>query len=233
MARAAEDCYGWRFRPSKWEFEGLMVVYASGRSESATVLARGLRLAALVLPLGLVGCNTTDGVGSSILGVVAPKPQEMDPAVYAATPVCPEVEIRDGTEFMPVFKPGKLGDTTQILFQASVQRVARDCDMDGANLRVRVGVAGRVLSGPTGATGASAVPVRVAVMVGDKVVYSKLHQAAVDVQAPDYSALWSVVDDGVVLSVADSKEATIYAGLDGKGRLEVTKEKPKKKTTKG
>ena len=212
-----------------------MVQCVSGRSATAAVFARGLRLAVVALPLALAGCGATEGVGSNILSVVAPKPQEMDPAVYAATPVCPNVEIRDGTEFMPVFKPGKFGDTSQILFQASVQRVARDCDMEGDNLRVRVGVAGRVLSGPTGATGASTVPVRVAVLVGDKVVYSKLHQAAVNVQAPDYSALWSVVDDGVVLSVADSKEATIYAGLDGKGDPKGAKDKPKKKTgpTKG
>ena len=212
-----------------------MVACVSGRSGSAGVFALGLRLAALALPIALAGCSssTTDGIGSNILSVVAPKPQEMDPAIYAATPVCPNVEIRDGTEFMPVFKPGKFGDPSQILFQASVQRVARDCDMEGDNVRIRVGIAGRVLSGPTGATGASTVPIRVAVLIGDKVVYSKLHQAAVDVQAPDYSALWSVVDDGIVLSAADSKEATIYAGLDGKGELKGGKDKAKKGPTKG
>lgn len=210
-----------------------MVSCVSGRPVSAGVLGRGLRLALLALPFALAGCGATEGIGSNILSVVAPKPQEMDPAIYAATPVCPNVEIRDGTEFMPVFKPGKFGDPSQILFQASVQRVARDCDMEGDNVRIRVGIAGRVLSGPTGATGASAVPVRVAVMVGDKVVYSKLHQAAVDVQAPDYSALWSVVDDAIALSIADSKEATIYAGLDGKGDPKGGKDKPKKKPGKG
>ncbi|MDK9697074.1 MAG: hypothetical protein OEL76_11830 [Siculibacillus sp.] len=207
-----------------------MVSRVSGRPVSAAVLARVLRPAILVLPLALAGCGATEGIGSNIMSVVTPKPKEMDPAIYAATPVCPNVEIRDGTEFMPVFKPGKFGDTSQILFQASVQRVARDCDMEGENVRVRVGIAGRVLSGPTGATGASNVPVRVAVTVGDRVVYSKLHQAAVDVQAPDYSALWSVVDDAVVLSIADSKEATIYAGLDGKGEVKGGKDKAKKPT---
>lgn len=206
-----------------------MVACVSGRSGSAGVFALGLRLAALALPIALAGCSssTTDGIGSNILSVVAPKPQEMDPAIYAATPVCPNVEIRDGTEFMPVFKPGKFGDPSQIMFQASVQRVARDCDNVDQGIRVRVGVAGRVLSGPTGATGPSNVPIRIAVVIGDKVVYSKLHQAAVNVQAPDYSALWSVVDDAIVLSIADSKEATIYAGFDGKGDPK-EKAKPKR-----
>ena len=191
-----------------------------------------LRLALLALPLALAGCGATEGIGGNIMSVVAPKPKEMDPALYAATPVCPTVEIREGTEFMPVFKPGKFGDPASILFQASVQRVARDCDNEGDSIRVRVGVAGRVLSGPTGATGASQVPIRVAVTLGDKVVYSKLHQAAVDVQAPDYSALWSVVDDGILLSAADSKEVTIYAGLDGKPDPKAGKGKPKKTVSK-
>ena len=211
-----------------------MVVRVSGRPASAAIFGHGLRLAVLALPLVLAGCGgATEGIGSNILSVVAPKPKEMDPALYAATPVCPTVELREGTEFIPVFRPGKFGDPSQIMYQASVQRIARDCEMEGDNLRVRVGVAGRVLSGPTGATGASTVPIRVAVMIGDRVIYSKLHQATVDVQAPDYSALWSVVDDGIVLSVADSKDASIYAGLDGKGDPKGAKEKPRKKHTKG
>lgn len=194
-----------------------MVARVSGRRHaSAEVFSNTLRLIALALPLALAGCGSADGVGGKISEILVPKPKEMDPALYAATAVCPDVEIRDGTEFMPVFKPGKFGDPAAILFQASVQRVARDCDSDGTNLRIRVGVAGRVLSGPTGATGAATVPVRVVATLGDRVLYSKVTMAAVDVQAPDYSALWSVVDDGVVLSIADSHDATIYAGLDGK-----------------
>ena len=207
----------------------LMVASVSGlRHAAAAAFSRSARLAVLALPLALAACGEGEGIGSGMLSAVMPKPKEMDPATYAATPVCPTVEIREGTEFMPVFKPGKFGDPASIMFQAAVQRVARDCEMEGENLRVRVGVAGRVLSGATGATGASNVPIRIAVTIGDKVIYSKLHQAAVNVQAPDYSALWSVVDDGVVMSVADSREATIYAGFDGRGDLKDAKGKPKK-----
>ncbi len=212
-----------------------MVVRVSARSAVRRRPAIALRLAVLALPLALAACGSSgDGVGQDIMSVVLPKPKAMDPALYAATPVCPEVEIREGTEFMPVFKSGKFGDPGSILFQGSIQRVARDCDMDGDRLRVRVGVAGRVLSGPSGSTGAASVPIRVAVVIGDKVVYSKLSQATVNIQAPDYSALWSVVDDGVLLTIEESKEATIYAGFDGRGDLPGGKEPArKKKTTKG
>lgn len=182
-----------------------------------------LRAAALATPLLLAGCGASEGIGANfmpsklITGTMS-GPKEMDPAVYAATPVCPEAVVRDGTEFMPVYEPGKTGNPDAVRFQASVQRVARDCEnAAGGGITVRVGVAGRVLAGKTGATGTMTVPVRVAVTAGDKVLYSKLTTTQVTVQAPDYSALFSIVDDGINLTVAESQAATIYVGLDGKG----------------
>jgi len=192
-------------------------------------------LAACALAPLLSACGAVDGIGDKIL-LGGTKPQEMDPKTYAVTPVCPNVEIRDGTEFMPIFEAGKFGNIDFIRFQANIQRVARDCDETAGGVRVRVGAAGRVLSGPKGATGSVTVPVRVVALVGDKVVYSKLMPTTVDIQAPDYSALWSIIDDGVVLSVSDSHDVTIYVGLDGKGEVKGSAPKPakaRKPVTKG
>lgn len=199
------------------------------------------RAAALLLPLALAGCGAaSEGIGgnfsaSKLLSGTMSGPKEMDPALYAATPVCPDIEVRDGTEFMPIFEPGKQNDFEAVRFQASVQRVARDCEEAvGGGVKVRVGVAGRVLAGRSAATGTVTVPVRVAVKVGENVVYSKLTPTQVTVQAPDYSALYSVVDDGIVLSIPDSQAATIYVGLDGKGEIGGPKpRKGKKPVTKG
>ncbi|TBW34958.1 hypothetical protein EYW49_16965 [Siculibacillus lacustris] len=198
-----------------------------GRTARA-VVGRTLRLAGLVAPLALAACGATEGIGGKLLtGVLGDEPKPMDPALYAATPVCPEIGIREGTEFMPVFDPGKFGDPAAIRFQANVQRVARDCEAEGDRLRVRVGAAGRVLSGPKGAVGSVTVPVRVVVTLGDKVLYSGLTTANADVQAPDYSALWSIVDSNVLLSIADSHDATILVGLDGHPDSKVAKGKAK------
>lgn len=200
-------------------------------------------IAALLLPLALAGCGAaSQGIGGNfsaekLLSGTLTGPKEMDPAVYAATPVCPTVEVRDGTEFMPIFEAGKSGNLDAVRFQASVQRVARDCeDAVGGGIRIKVGVAGRVLAGRSAATGTVTVPVRVAVTAGDKVLYSKLTPTQVTVQAPDYSALFSIVDDGIVLSIAESQAATIYVGLDGKGEIagpRKTTKKAKKPVTKG
>ncbi|MER2605647.1 MAG: hypothetical protein ABTQ29_07460 [Siculibacillus sp.] len=181
-------------------------------------LARiGAGPALVVLTLALAGCGSMEGIGNKILSGTGSEPEPMDPKIYAATPVCPNAEVRDGTEVMPIWEPTRPGEPQKVRFQAGVQRVARDCEAFGDGLKVRVGVAGRVLSGPGGASGSVTVPIRVAAVVGEKVVYSKVTTATVTVQAPDYSALFSVVDDNVVMSIADSHDATIYVGLDGKG----------------
>jgi len=208
------------------------------RPSAKGLLPRAALFAPLVLTLPLLaGCGASEGIGSDLMpsklltGTLT-GPKEMDPAVYAATPVCPEALVRDGTEFMPIFEPGKQMDFEKVRFQAAVQRVARDCENAiGGGIKVRVGVAGRVLAGKSAATGKVTVPVRVAVTAGDQVLYSKLTTATVDVQAPDYSALFSIVDDGITLSIPESQAATIYVGLDGKGA--VTKpQKGKKRVTK-
>jgi hypothetical protein len=189
--------------------------------------------AALLLPLVLSGCGATEGIGGKLLsGVMGDDPKPIDPAVYAATPACPEIGIREGTEFLPIFKKGKNLDFEHVAFQANIQRVARDCDYEGDRLRVRVGAAGRVLSGPKGATGQVSVPIRVAVTIGDRVIYSALSTANAEVQAPDYSGLWSIVDANVTMTVAESHDATIWVGFDGHDGKTKGKAPAKKKPSK-
>lgn len=199
---------------------------------SRSHVARALALVVALAPLA--ACGSFDGIGEKVL-LAGTKPEPMDPKTYAATPVCPSIEIRDGTEFLPIFEAGKQGDLANIRFQANVQRVARDCEEDPTGgIRVKIGAAGRVLSGPKGATGAVTIPVRVAAVIGERVLYSKLVPTTVDVMPPDNSALWSIVDEGFVVSVADSHEATIYIGLDGQASAKAPKPaKGRRGTTKG
>jgi hypothetical protein len=207
---------------------------AAGGDRGAWCRGRTLaRLALLVLPLALTGCGSTEGIGGKLItGVFKSDPPSMDQNLYAQTPACPSVEIRDGTEFMPIFAKGKEGMLDAILFQANVQRVARDCDVSGDRLTVRVGAAGRVLSGPKGAVGSVTVPVRVAVTIGDRVLYSAVSAATVDVQAPDYSGLWSIVDSNVTMTIDESHDATIWVGLDGHPDKSKAKPPAKKRVTK-
>lgn len=173
----------------------------------------------LAAALGLGGCSGVDSIGSTLIsGGATPQKNAFEGADLSVQPVCPPVEIRHGTEVMPIFAPGRQNDPSALQYQASLQRVARECSIVGDKLVVRVGAAGRVASGPTGATGTLQVPVRIAAVKGEEVVYSKLHMVPVTVQAPEFAALWSQVDDAVQLTASASSGVTIYVGFDETGK---------------
>jgi hypothetical protein len=175
-----------------------------------------LAFAGLVALTGCGSVGNLGGVGSTLIAGGA-KSDAIDTEALLARPTCPPTEIRHGTETMLIFEPGKHGDPSAVRFQASVQRVARECNQVGNDMIVRVGAAGRVASGPKGATGTVTVPVRIAALREDQVIYSKLFQVPVDVRAPDFSALWTQVDDNVVVPADVSSRVTIYVGLDEVG----------------
>ena len=107
--------------------------------------------------------------------------------------------------------------------------MARECDQIGDNIVARVGAAGRVIAGPKGSTGKVSVPVRIAAVNGDKVVYSALKMVEVDVAPPDFGADWSLVDEQVTIPAAISNDTIIYVGLDEKGKQDKAVQKPAQK----
>lgn len=214
-----------------------MAIETQPVAETSAQCRRAPRLAAVavlaVLGPALAGCGSvSDGIGGSILRGTASETPAVDPAEFAKTPTCPTAEIRYGAEAISLYDGGKQGDSTQLRYQINVQKVARDCDMAGDRVTVRVGAAGRVVSGPKGATGSVSVPVRVAAVKGDQVLYSKLTTVTVPVNAPDYSANWSIVDDQVAIPAVGSMDTTIYVGLDGAGAKDLVPPKGKGKAKK-
>ncbi|WP_407048236.1 hypothetical protein [Methyloraptor flagellatus] len=202
---------------------------ATARSAARIAAVTGLVLAGL----SLAGCGSvSDGIGNALLRGTAEEPKGIDPAEIAKTPTCPIAEVRYGSEMLPLFEGGKQGDPTALRFQLTVQKVARDCDVVGDKVIARVGVAGRVLAGPKGATGTVSVPVRIAAVRGEQVLYSKVTTVAVPVNAPDYAANWSIIDDQVTIPVLGSGDVTIYAGLDGKDAKDLGPAKGKGKAKK-
>ncbi|KPL54261.1 hypothetical protein [Prosthecomicrobium hirschii] len=185
--------------------------------------------AGLATALLLAGCGgTMDSIGTTLLSGTKTDGAELDGEAIKARPVCPLVEIRSGTETLPLYETGKQGNADFLRFQISVQRVARECDINGETMSVRVGAAGRVAAGPKGATGKVQVPVRIAAVKGDQVLYSRLNTVSVDVGAPDYSALWSAVDEAMTLPANITSGVTIYVGLDDKPEKPAPKgKKPK------
>ncbi|WP_420392432.1 hypothetical protein [Acuticoccus sp.] len=164
------------------------------------------------MALLLAGCGgaltgTKNAVGSLLsagAGPDAPEPVQAEPEA----PRCPTVRVQSETELLR--RDDGTGTAAGLSWQASIAKTARECTAAGEGVAVRVGVAGRVVEGPSGASGSVSLPVRVAVREASGVTYDKTHAVAVALDAP--SKGWAFVDEAVI--VAEPRGAVIYVGFD-------------------
>ena len=132
---------------------------------------------------------------------------------------CPKTVIRAGTETFRTFEPGvnkdDPGALNSLRFQATVTEVARECNYSPNQLNIRVGVKGRVINGPTGATGSINTPIRIAVAdTANQVLYSQLHQVPVTIPEGGSNARFSFVDGNIFLPVPERNNLVVYVGFD-------------------
>lgn len=183
----------------------------------ASQLARGF---VLLSALGMAACSSLGGLSPSNL-IAGGKDKAAEQAAvqeFAVVAVCPQVQVRDGTQDLPIFEKGGTGDPTKIRFQATISKFARECHTDPTTgvTTIKVGVAGRLLAGPSGATGDASLPLRI-VMVrdGSEVLYSQLIPVMGTVAPGTAAADWSKVVEG--LTVPKDKSTgnfVIYVGFD-------------------
>lgn len=108
-----------------------------------------------------------------------------DPATVE-DPSCPSVAIREGTATYAVGAQGKPATGSDVRFQGTLVRYARDCARVGGQVNARIGVEGRVIVGPAGAPAAVDLPIRVALVqegVQPKTIATRLYNTPVDLGA--------------------------------------------------
>ncbi|WP_407168415.1 hypothetical protein [Bradyrhizobium sp. ORS 111] len=150
------------------------------------------------------------------------------PATPAAPPVlnendaeltCPPVQVRSGASTYAVAAPGKQPIGNDIKFQASISRMARQCNLDHGQITAKIGIQGRVIVGPSGAPPTVEVPLRVAVVqggVGEKTIMTKAYTTTVQIDETG-SVPFSLVAEDVVYpapSPADNDNYVFYIGFD-------------------
>ena len=207
---------------------------ATGRSELRprghlvcfTVLAVA---ATLLSGCGGAGLTGSPSAGSPSLGdrfsqLFGSKSQAAD---APATPresqggelTCPPVSIRAGASTYAVGLPGKEATATDLRYQATIVRTARDCNLNGGMITARIGIQGRVIVGPAGAPATVEIPVRVAVVQGginEKTIFTKAYRTTVTV-SEDGTNLYSLVAEDIVYPApsADVGDSYIfYIGFD-------------------
>src|SRR3984885_9921343 len=113
---------------------------------------------------------------------------------------CPDVKVRAGASTYAVAAPGKQAVGSEVRYQATITRTARDCNLNAGQVTARVGIQGRVIVGPAGAPATVEIPLRVAVVQGgvnEKTITTTVARTTV-AMAEGLSVPFSVVAEDVV-----------------------------------
>jgi hypothetical protein len=146
---------------------------------------------------------------------------------------CPDVKVRAGASTYAVAAPGKQAAGSDMRYQATITRTARDCNFNAGQITARVGIQGRVIVGPAGAPGTVEIPLRVAVVQGgvnEKTITTTVVRTTVSM-GEGLSVPFSVVAEDIVYPAvsADINDTYIfYIGFDP----QALKPEPKPKVVK-
>jgi hypothetical protein len=127
---------------------------------------------------------------------------------------CPPVTLREGTAYFNTYAKGGQDDPTKVLYQASITDVTRTCSNAGGTMTMNVAVAGKVVPGPAGAPGNVTMPIRVAVLRGDEVLYSQLHKHQVAVGDASAATQFVFNDTSVSFPTPQGQDVQVFAGYD-------------------
>jgi hypothetical protein len=157
--------------------------------------------------LAAAGCQSSDG---GVGGETAPADKVLASELLA---FCPKVTLREGTAYINRYAKGGEEDPTKLIYQASLADVTRSCSRVDGMMTINVAAAGRVVPGPAGAPGAVKLPIRVAVVRGEEVLYSQLHDYQVAVDSSG-AAQFVFNDPNVTIPIPPDQAVRVFAGFD-------------------
>lgn len=150
------------------------------------------------------------GGGRGKVSETAPDGTEVD---------CPVVKIRAGASTYAVAPPGKQPVASELNYQATITRTARDCRRTtNGQVAARIGIQGRVIAGPAGAPATVEVPIRVAVVrvgVQESVLMTKVYRTTVSMT--EGGGAFSIVGEDLVFNMPASLTSdsfVFYIGFD-------------------
>jgi len=132
---------------------------------------------------------------------------------------CPTVRIRAGASTYAVGLPGKPATGSDLRYQATITRTARDCTLNGDQIIARIGIQGRVIAGPAWTPASVEIPLRVAVVQGgvqEKTIATKAYQTTVSMSDSN-SMPFSLVAEDLAYPVppgASGDSYIFYIGFD-------------------
>lgn len=151
------------------------------------------------------GAAAAAAAGGAVSGTTAP------PIVDGT---CPQIALRDGTAYMRKFAGKKSDDQTKLVFQAALAETVRQCTLGPAGFTITVQAQGRLVLGDAGKAGSYTLPIRVAVIDGDKTVYSELVKFTAEVPAGASANQFLFTKSGIVIPGGIGSLGRIFLGFD-------------------
>lgn len=148
---------------------------------------------------------------------------------------CPGVSIRAGASTLQVgLQPGQTPNASELRFQGTITRTARDCSVSAGQITARIGIEGRVIVGPAGAPPQVDIPIRVAVVqetIQEKIVFTKAYRTSVVLAPGETSVPFSFVAEDVIYPAPppSAGEYIFYVGFDPAGLRPEPKPRSKRK----
>lgn len=127
---------------------------------------------------------------------------------------CPNVTLREGTAYFNTYASGGQDDQSKLIYQAAIANVTRDCSYGTGTLTLNVAVAGKVVPGPLASAGAITMPIRIAVTLGDQVLYSQLHQYKVQIADTSTATQFVFNDPNVTVPAPSARNYQVFVGYD-------------------
>lgn len=199
---------------------GLFKTQLKSGASVAGILAFALALAACGSTSSLLGGSGLDMFGSSKAKTDTPGDQAN---ASAADVECPGVEVRTGAATLMI---GSKQDGTQpsaldLRYQGTIIRTARECQVHSGMMTMKVGIEGRIITGPAGGPGQVDVPMRIAVVqegVSPRAITSKFARVAVTVNASIDRVTFTHVEPDLTFPMparlSDIDAYVVYVGFD-------------------
>jgi hypothetical protein len=130
------------------------------------------------------------------------------------TAYCPNLTLREGTAYFNTYAGGGQDDQSKLVYQAAITNVTRACSRANGMLTMNVAVAGKVVPGPLGKAGSITMPIRVAVTLGDQVLYSQLHQYKVQIADTSTATQFVFNDPNVTVPEPSARNYQVFVGYD-------------------
>ena len=151
---------------------------------------------------------------------------------------CPEVKVRAGAATLMIGSKQGEGEpgALDVRYQGSILRTARECHLNAGVMSMKIGVEGRIITGPAGGAGSVDVPIRVAVVhegVSPKVVTSKFGRETVAITGSVDRASFTHIADDVSFPlpspISDISSYVVYVGFDPQSAQPEKKKPPPQK----